>query len=450
MSAGVYHTLSIRSDGTLWAWGWNLFGQLGDGGGGDSYSPIQIGTDTDWILVATGVGHSVALKAGGTLWAWGYNIYGQLGDGTTTDRLSPTRICIGACDADDNDWVSVAVGGFHNLALKSNGTLWAWGSNIHGQLGDSSTTDRPSPTRICIGACDADDNDWVSLAAGGNASHSLALKSNGKLYAWGSNNYGQLGDGTAVDKLSPVPIAGNDWVEFVAGLDHNLALKSNGTLWAWGSNNYGQLGDGTTVDKLSPVPIEETDTDWGEIASGWNHSLAQKSNGELFAWGRNDAGQLGDGTTVDKLSPVQIGSDEKWQKIEGGSWHTIARKSDGSFSSWGLNNYGQLGDGTTINRGLPVTVWICVQNPTVMIPGHPPFTWNVLQEAYDASDDGERILSKDITFNKDLYIDLNKSVTMEGGYSCFNTSAPPTNYTEIQGNMTVTSGTVTIGNFIIK
>jgi hypothetical protein len=183
VAAGNYHNVAIKSDGTLWAWGRNRSGQLGDGTNDDKYTPTQIGTGNNWAAVAAGSFHTVAVKTDGTLWAWGYNRRGQLGDGTNDDKNTPTQI------GTDNDWAAVAVGQNHTLVLKTDGTLWGWGKNEFGQLGDGTNDKKNTPTQVGTG------NDWDSVAAGN--SHTLALKTDGTLWAWGSNEYGRLGDGTA-------------------------------------------------------------------------------------------------------------------------------------------------------------------------------------------------------------------------------------------------------------
>jgi alpha-tubulin suppressor-like RCC1 family protein len=341
ISAGGWHSVSIKSDGTLWAWGDNSRGQLGNGTTIPSSVPVQIGMDNDWISVAAGDTHTVALRAEGTLWAWGHNNEGQLGDGTTAQKNYPQQI--GA----DTKWISIAAGAYHTVALKSDGTLWTWGYNANGQLGDGSTTQRNYPAQI------GSDNDWIAIAAG--FAHTIALKSDGTLWAWGANNQGQVGTGApGSDVLSPLQVVtDHDWISVEAGSDYNVALKSAGTLWAWGRNDYGQLGDGTTTPSYSPKQIG-TDKDWTSIAgNGWDFVTALKSDGTLWAWGLNSYGQLGDGTTNNWYSPKKIGADNKWISSSSGWNFTLAIKSDGTLWAWGRNNIGQLGDGTTSDSYVP-------------------------------------------------------------------------------------------------
>jgi alpha-tubulin suppressor-like RCC1 family protein len=332
----------IRQDGTLWAWGWNGNGQLGDGTTTQRLSPVQIGTGTSWVAVAVGSIHSLALKQDGTLWAWGNNAQGQLGDGTQTQRLSPVQIGTGT------SWVAVAVGSIHSVALRQDGTVWAWGYNGSGQLGDGTTTQRLSPVPAWYG------QGAVAVAAGYN--NTLVLRQDGILLASGQNDSGELGDGTTTQRLSPVQIGtGTSWRAVAAGSSHGLAKRVDGTLWAWGYNGSGQLGDGTTTQRLSPVQIG-TGTNWGAVAGGYNNTLALKQDGTLWAWGYNGSGGLGDGTIFNSYLPEQVAPDKGWEAVSAGQYQTVALEQDGTVWAWGSNNYGQLGDGTTTQRMSPVKV----------------------------------------------------------------------------------------------
>ena len=230
-SAGSCFSLAIKADGSLWAWGVNDYGQLGVGTqGGDHLDPVRIGASTDWATVAgSSRGHSLALKTDGSLWGWGLNHYGELGDGTTHDRSAPTRIGTG------KDWMAIAGGSIIAWPSKTDGSLWAWGLNEAGQLGDGTTEDRLFPTRV--GSAD----DWVAVAAG--YYHSLGLRSDGSLWAWGENEHGQVGDGTRSLRSNPTRIGlANDWVAVAAGSGYSLALQSDGSLWAWGEQRVRPVG----------------------------------------------------------------------------------------------------------------------------------------------------------------------------------------------------------------
>lgn len=334
-------TYEIRN-GTLWAWGLNTDGQLGDGTTTDRSSPVQVGTATNWVSVAAGGYHTVALRSDGTLWAWGRNIEGQLGDGTNTSRTSPTRI------GTATNYVSIAVGSYHTVALRSDGTLWSWGPNIFGQLGDGTTTNRNSPVQV------GSATNYIGISAG--HFHTVALRSNGTLWAWGWNSNGQLGDGTTTQRNSPVQVGTvTNYVSVAAGQYHTEALRSDGTLWAWGRNDTGQLGDGTNTQQNSPVRVG-TATNYVSVVVGAVHSVALRSDGTLWAWGFNSSGQVGDGTTTQRNSPVQVGTANNYVSLAAGAFQTFALRSDGTLWAWGSNAYGQLGDGTTTDRRSPVRV----------------------------------------------------------------------------------------------
>jgi len=354
LAAGMDHTAIINSDGTLWAWGANFNGSVGDGTNAHRNTPVQVGSDNDWASITACNRHTFALKSDGTLWAWGGNHWGQLGDGTTTSRNTPVQIGSG------DDWASVTASSNHTLALKSDGTLWAWGNNSIGQLGNGGTAARNTPVQI------GSDNDWASVTAGGEV-YTLALKSDGTLWAWGGNSDG-FGDGVTTNSRTPIQIGSdNDWTSIKAIHYRAFALKSDGTLWAWSR----ELEDGTWGDHNMFVQIG-SDNDWISLTAGGlsgfeTQAFALKSNGTLWAWGYNANGQLGDGTNHARSEPVQVGSDNDWVSVTAGERHTIALKSDGTFWTWGGGWFGQLGngvDGDGVNEWKPVNIYI----PTTTVP----------------------------------------------------------------------------------
>ncbi len=243
--------------------------------------------------------------------------------------------------------VKMIVGGnSYTLALKHDGKVWGWGENTSGQLGDGTTVNKNTPVQI-------PDFDNVSHIAAG-VKHSVALKNDGTVWAWGSNDHGPLGDGTTVNRTSPVQVPNLvDVISISAGEYFTLALKSDGTVWAWGKNEHGRLGDGTTVDKLSPVQISNL-LNVTSISAGYGHAIALKSDGTIWTWGFNSMGQLGDGTNVDKHTPVQVSTLTNIMAVCGAPYHTVALKNDGTVWAWGSNSSGQLGDGTKVNKNIPV------------------------------------------------------------------------------------------------
>ncbi|WP_147447134.1 Ig-like domain-containing protein [Corallococcus sp. CA054B] len=342
LAAGQFHTLALKQDGTVWAWGNNGEGQLGDGTTTDRLTPVQVPGLTGVAALAAGLSHSLALKQDGTVWAWGYNAYGQLGDGTTIRRLTPVQA------PGLTGITALAAGAGHTLALKQDGSVWAWGFNSQGQLGDGTVTHRLTPGQV-PGLTS------VAILAAGTY-HSLALKQNGTAWAWAINGNGQLGDGTTTQRLAPVQVAGLAGVaDLAANNHHTLALKQDGTVWAWGYNNNGHLGDGTPTQRLTPVQVAGL-AGVADLAAGNHHSLALKQDGTVWAWGNNSYGQLGDGTPTQRLTPVQVAGLAGVADLAAGNHHSLAVKQDGTVWAWGNNSYGQLGDGTTTNRLTPVRV----------------------------------------------------------------------------------------------
>jgi alpha-tubulin suppressor-like RCC1 family protein len=374
VAAGEIHSIGIKTNRTIWAWGNNQQGQLGLGNSGswtERKAPTQIitGSDSDWIAIAASGYHTLAVKENNNLWAWGYNVYGQLGIGDTNDRNTPTQI------GSDSDWCAVsgtnlstiAAGDNHTIAIKINGTLWTWGRNNNGQLGLGDYTDRITPTQITT------NTDWSIIAAG--AEHTLAIKTSpavsGTIWAWGCNNQGQLGLGFGGGtRITPSQIGTDSgWFAIACGSYHSMALKQNlvGGIerWVWGLNDFGQLGNGNTNTQISPVNMMPLDggTPWTTIEGGYNHSIGIR-NGIAWGWGRNDYGQLGL-VGSEKTQPTQIGIDTAWSRqggIVGGGYHTLAIKDNGTLWAWGRNNNSQLGLGDADNRNYPVQTGFPVPN----------------------------------------------------------------------------------------
>jgi alpha-tubulin suppressor-like RCC1 family protein len=316
ISAGSNHSLAIRTNGTAWARGWNGCGRLGDNTTTDRSSPVSVvGGFSDWCQVSASREHSLALRTNCSLWAWGLGTCGRLGDGTVTNRSSPVSVVGGF-----TDWCQVSAGCGHSLAIRTNGTAWAWGCNGCGRLGDDTTTDRSSPVSVVGGF-----SDWCQISAG--CAHSLAVRTNGTAWAWGNNAQGRLGDGTVTTRSSPVSVVGgfSDWCQVSAGGSHSLAVRTNGTAWAWGLGTCGRLGDNTTTSRISPVSVVGGFTDWCQISAGDAHSLGLRTNGTLWAWGFNGQGRLGDGTVTSRLSPVSVvGGFSDWCQISAGGYHSVA------------------------------------------------------------------------------------------------------------------------------
>ena len=351
-----------RTDGTLWAWGDNAFGQLGDGSKTTRLTPVRVGTATNWSAVAYGAGrHTVALQTDGTLWAWGT---GELGDGSTSTSTTPVHI------GTATNWTLVAAGQMDTLAVRSDGTLWAWGYdwvpdsppgtplllpqwrtapgpvssttrwatvvtefrdvlavgtdgslwgwgyNAEGELGDDTITTRPTPEQIGTAT------DWSSVA-GSAASGSYGIQTNGTLWSWGNNSDEQLG--RSGDPFAPGQVGtDSDWVSVAGGQMHAVGLKSDGTLWAWGNGLDGQLGNGVPNFAGAPEQVG-TATDWSTIAASDNFALAIKTDGTLWAWGDNSNGQLGSGSVGGtQLSPQQVGTDTHWAKIQARNNHVVS------------------------------------------------------------------------------------------------------------------------------
>ena len=330
----------------VWTWGKDNYGQLGDNTVVNKSTPIQtVAGGTNWKQLACGYTHAAAIKTDGTLWLWGWGVYGQLGDNTTTSKSSPVQTISGGLN-----WSQVACGYYHTAAIKTDGTLWVWGDNTFGGLGTNNTTRLSSPVQTITGG-----TNWKQVVCGKYTT--TAIKTDGTLWSCGYNDRGQLGDGTLVNRSSPVQVygAGINWSSLASTSYTTAAIKTDGTLWSWGYNGNGELGDNSTTNRSSPVQTIAGGTNWKSIQRGTYHTAAIKTDGTLWMWGNNQFGQLGNNTTTTISSPVQtVTGGTNWMRVSCGGYTTAAIKTDGTLWSWGRNESGQLGDNTIVNKSSPV------------------------------------------------------------------------------------------------
>lgn len=380
MSAGSLHSVALCSDGTVAAWGLNSSGQVGDASNTQRNVAVGVVTTTGAlsgktvVATASGNAHNLALCSDGTLATWGDNSRGQLGNNTTNSTSTPVAVNSFG-DLSGRTVIAVGAGYNHSLAVCSDGALVAWGDNTNGQLGLGTTTQRNQGVRVAglLG------NRVVIAAAGGNG-HTLALCSDGSLFAWGLNSSGQVGDGSNTNRTIPVAVNvnsgasalfGKTVAQIAAGGTHSLARCSDGTVAAWGANANGQLGNNTTTASNLAVQVINTagsallNRTVISIAAGDLHSLALCSDGTAASWGDNAKGQLGDNSTTQRLLPVQVNAtsgsalnNRTAVAIASGNNHGLALRSDGTLASWGDNTNGQLGDNSTTQRNRPVNVTI--------------------------------------------------------------------------------------------
>ena len=340
---GQGSSFTIKNDKTLWAWGYNSHGVLGDGTQVTKSSPVQIGTSS-WSQIDSAKGETgfvipatLGIEIDGSLYAWGFNSYGQLGNAIRLHRSSPIQI-------GTSSWSQVNAGATTSYAIRSDGTLWAWGDNFYGQLATNNAFLRSSPIQIGTSS-------WTQINAA--AYHALAIRSDGALFGWGDNTYGQLGNNTRINRSSPVQVGTSSWTQVSTNGRATLAIRSDGTLWAWGFNSNGEFGNNGRLHRSSPVQIG-TANNWTFVYSDINTSFAIKSDSTLWAWGNNFTGQLGLNDRIHRSSPVQIGTDS-WSKVSAG-YGVLAVTPNGSLYAWGYNTLGQLGLNDRIHRSSPVLV----------------------------------------------------------------------------------------------
>jgi alpha-tubulin suppressor-like RCC1 family protein len=331
ISSGAYHSIAIGNDGSLWAWGYNNTGQLGDGTINNKNAPNKIGTDTDWISVSAGYYHSFGIKSNGTLWAWGSNTNRQLGDGTNTDRITPVQIGTGS------NWAKISGGETFSVAIKTDGTLWTWGSDSEGQMGNGTNGAHLVPTQV------GTDTDWLQAEAG--RYHVIALKTNNKLYAWGYNGNGQISNGGfGTTQQTPYLVTTTGTANFIkveAGVNSSLAIKDDNTLWICGL----VAPTNTTIFQQFASPFT-----FSNVSAGANHVVGVKSDGTLWAWGNNALGQISlPGYNASNI-PSQVSGTNFSTQIGTNLYSSAVLKNDGRLYGFGQNHVGQIGDSSLIDK----------------------------------------------------------------------------------------------------
>jgi len=377
----------------VWCWGHNGYGQLGDGTTTNRLTPVQVKNLSGVVQVATGYSHTCALKQDSTVWCWGDNYHGQLGDGTVTNRLTPVQV------KNLSGVVQVTAGYYHTCALKQDGTVWCWGDNYHGQLGDGTIYDRPTPVQV------KNLTGVVQIAGGGI--HTCALEQDGTVWCWGDNRSGQLGDGTTSSKLTPIQVQNLTGVVQVAGGGrfHTCALRQDGTAWCWGNNNFGQLGDGTTTNRYTPVQVQNL-TGVVQVAGGYDHTCALRQDGTVWCWGHNVYGKLGDGTTTNRYTPVQVSGLIATLIFDG--------RSIGGFHSCAIANLSQITlSPESISFTKPgETRKVTVSNSGVTITSVTSSDPKIFQIKNNTCTNSSRDCSFDVVFKPEQLIDYTGTITV--------------------------------------
>jgi alpha-tubulin suppressor-like RCC1 family protein len=335
----------------LWVWGYGFGGHLGTNVTRDESTPVTtFAGGSNWKQISTGPNHSAAIKTDGTLWTWGENNNAYLGINTTDMKCSPVTTFAGG-----TNWKQVSLGPFHSAAIKTDGSLWTWGSNGGGRLGINSLVNRSTPVTTFAGG-----TNWKQVSCGGE--HIAATKTDGTLWIWGARDSGELGNNDDLsDRLTPVTTfaGGTNWKQVSLGDGHGAAVKTDGSLWLWGNNSYGKLGTGdNTIDRSTPVTTFAGGNDWNQVSCGVLHTAAIKTDGSLWVWGAGITGRLGINNSTTKFTPVTtfLGG-YTWRQVSCGNNFTSAIKTDGSLWVWGNNVFAQLGNRDKVSRSTPITTF---------------------------------------------------------------------------------------------
>jgi alpha-tubulin suppressor-like RCC1 family protein len=359
INLGNGQTMAIDQYGQAWGWGFNANGLLGNGDFTAKNTPVRVYSSITFCEISAGSQHSIAVDKNKRLWGWGPYSFGQLGNNNTiTSCMTPVSVLGAAktfCQV-NGEIVSFNATTFNNnssnLAIDKNGLIWGWGQNAAGQFGDNSTINRLTPVSVA-GAIKT----FCAISSGGG--HSLAIDKYGRVWAWGSNSNGQIGDNSTINRLTPVSIAGaiKTFCAISGGNAYSLSIDKYGRAWAWGFNNNGQLGDNSVSSRILPVSIAGAIKTFCAIAASNNHSIAIDKYGHVWAWGLNSGIPLGDNSTINRLTPVSVAGNRKtFCVIAAGVSCSLAIDKYGRAWAWGVNSGGQLGDNSTVSRRTPVSV----------------------------------------------------------------------------------------------
>ncbi|MCL2788840.1 MAG: Ig-like domain-containing protein, partial [Micrococcales bacterium] len=376
IAAGYYHGYGLDAEGRVWAWGHNSRGQLGNGTNVDSSWPVRVQADAAsgplprFTAIASGFYTAYGLDESGDIWDWGGNDYHALGNGGTNHSFRPVRLQADASSEPLPRFTAIAGRAYTGYGLDGSGGIWAWGFNIRGQVGDGTTTDSPRPVRVQADAASEPLPRFIAIAAGNEMGY--GLDESGGIWAWGSNSAGQLGIGTYTNSLWPVRVQADAASEplprftaITAGAGAGYGLDESGDIWAWGANNRGQLGDGTTGNSVRPARVQadaasEPLPRFAAITGGGDTGFGLDEDGAIWAWGYNNRGQLGNGTTTNSPWPARVQADAasgplpRFTAITAGNEAGYGLDESGGIWAWGSNSYGQLGDGTTTDSLWPV------------------------------------------------------------------------------------------------
>jgi len=347
----VFVPADLFRDGNLFTWGAGTVGRLGNAvTTGNISTPVTTSAGgTNWKQLSAGGGHTAAIKTDGTLWTWGYAFQGQLGNADNNNRSTPVTTFAGG-----TNWKQVSAGGGHTAAIKTDGTLWTWGRGTYGKLGNNATTDKLTPVTTFVGG-----TNWKQVACGRD--HTAAIKTDGTLWTWGYGIYGRLGNATLNSTLTPVTTfaGGTNWkqVSTSSFSDHTVAIKTDGTLWTWGYNANLQLGNNATGIRSTPITTFAGGNNWKQVSAGGSNTAAIKTDGTLWTWG-GTSGSLGNGVVGSRSTPVTtFAGGNNWKQVSAGGAHTAAIKTDGTLWTWGYGTSGQLGNTAITNRSTPVTTF---------------------------------------------------------------------------------------------